>query len=74
MPDACRASHLASRDGTPARSRTWDRRFRKAVLYPAELRARAAATIPTPVNDGTRATGYAIPTAATFARNGSRQW
>jgi hypothetical protein len=28
--------------GAPARDRTWDRRFRKAMLYPTELRAPAA--------------------------------
>src|ERR671925_568787 len=34
-------SARAEADGAPGRSRTCDPRFRKPVLYPAELRARA---------------------------------
>ena len=32
----------ASESGAPARTRTWDRRIRSPVLYPAELRAHGA--------------------------------
>ncbi len=56
---------LASREaaGTPGRSRTCDPRFRKAVLYPTELRARAGRS----VAGGVRVRQGAIPTRY-FAR------
>src|SRR5262245_65170577 len=48
------AQSAPATDGTPARNRTWDHRFRKAVLYPTELRALGAATITLASSEGTR--------------------